>query len=88
MARLSTTSKSTAASPTAPGNALLEEIIYDASGRMVTHTLTDYALPRASDVPSLEVHHVVTPSSLNPLGVKGSGEDARARMAPGAADPR
>jgi carbon-monoxide dehydrogenase large subunit len=34
----------------------------------------DYALPRATDVPSLEVHHVVTPSPLNPLGVKGAGE--------------
>jgi carbon-monoxide dehydrogenase large subunit len=56
------------------GNALLEEIVYDASGQMVTATLMDYALPRASDVPSLEVLHVVTPSPLNPLGVKGAGE--------------
>jgi len=56
------------------GNALLEEIVYDASGQMVTGTLMDYALPRASDVPSLEVLHVVTPSPLNPLGVKGAGE--------------
>jgi carbon-monoxide dehydrogenase large subunit len=56
------------------GNALLEEIVYDASGQMITGTLMDYALPRASDVPSLEVHHVVTPSPLNPLGVKGAGE--------------
>ena len=56
------------------GNALLEEIVYDASGQMMTATLMDYALPRASDVPSFEVHHVVTPSPLNPLGVKGAGE--------------
>jgi len=56
------------------GNALLEEVVYDASGQMVTGTLMDYALPRASDVPSLEVHHVITPSPLNPLGVKGAGE--------------
>jgi CO/xanthine dehydrogenase Mo-binding subunit len=56
------------------GNALLEEIVYDASGQMITGTLMDYALPRASDVPSLEVLHVVTPSPLNPLGVKGAGE--------------
>jgi carbon-monoxide dehydrogenase large subunit len=34
----------------------------------------DYALPRAGDVPALEVHHVETPSPLNPLGVKGAGE--------------
>jgi aerobic carbon-monoxide dehydrogenase large subunit len=56
------------------GNALLEEIVYDDAGQLLTGTLMDYALPRASDVPALEVHHVVTPSPLNPLGVKGSGE--------------
>jgi carbon-monoxide dehydrogenase large subunit len=56
------------------GNALLEEIVHDATGQMVTGTLMDYALPRADDVPRLEVHHVVTPSPLNPLGVKGAGE--------------
>jgi carbon-monoxide dehydrogenase large subunit len=56
------------------GNALLEAIVYDASGQMLTGTLMDYALPRASDVPSFEVLHVVTPSPLNPLGVKGAGE--------------
>src|SRR6059036_1563689 len=55
------------------GNALIEEIVYDGAGQLVTGTLMDYALPRASDVPRLEVHHVVTPSPLNPLGVKGAG---------------
>jgi carbon-monoxide dehydrogenase large subunit len=56
------------------GNALIEEIVYDATGQLATGTLMDYALPRATDVPSLEVHHVVTPSPLNPLGIKGAGE--------------
>ena len=56
------------------GNALLEEIVHDAAGQLVTGTLMEYALPRALDVPALEVHHVVTPSPLNPLGVKGAGE--------------
>jgi len=56
------------------GNALLEEVVYDASGQLATGTLMEYALPRAGDVPGLEVHHVVTPSPLNPLGVKGAGE--------------
>jgi carbon-monoxide dehydrogenase large subunit len=56
------------------GNALLEAVAYDDTGQPVTGTLMDYALPRAGDVPSLEVHHVVTPSPLNPLGVKGAGE--------------
>jgi aerobic carbon-monoxide dehydrogenase large subunit len=56
------------------GNALLEEVVYDSAGQLATGTLMDYALPRAADVPRLEVHHVVTPSPLNPLGVKGAGE--------------
>jgi len=56
------------------GNAFLEEIVYDRAGQLMTGTLMDYALPRAADVPRLEVHHVVTPSPLNPLGVKGAGE--------------
>jgi CO/xanthine dehydrogenase Mo-binding subunit len=42
----------------------------------------DYALPRATDVPELDVRHVVTPSPLNPLGVKGAGE---AGVIPGSA---
>ena len=56
------------------GNALLEEVVYDAAGQLLTGTLMDYALPRAGDVPPLESHHVVTPSPLNALGVKGAGE--------------
>src|SRR5437867_3966650 len=56
------------------GNALHEEIVYEGTGQLVTGTLMDYALPRATDVPPLEVGHVVTPSPLNPLGVKGAGE--------------
>jgi aerobic carbon-monoxide dehydrogenase large subunit len=56
------------------GNALLEEVVYDAAGQLLTGTLMDYALPRADDVPSYEVHHVVTASPLNSLGVKGAGE--------------
>jgi len=56
------------------GNAFLEEVVYDGAGQLSTGTLMDYALPRATDVPGLEVHHVVTPSPLNPLGVKGAGE--------------
>jgi len=56
------------------GNALLEEVVYDGAGQLMTGTLMEYALPRATDVPRFEVHHVVTPSPLNPLGVKGAGE--------------
>jgi carbon-monoxide dehydrogenase large subunit len=56
------------------GNALLEAVVYDDTGQPLTGTLMEYALPRADDVPSFTVHHVVTPSPLNPLGVKGAGE--------------
>jgi carbon-monoxide dehydrogenase large subunit len=56
------------------GNALLEEVVYDAAGQLLTGTLMEYALPRADDLPAFEVHHVVTPSPLNALGVKGAGE--------------
>ncbi len=74
------------------GNALIEEIVYDGAGQLVSGTLMDYALPRATDVPRLEVHHVITPSPLNPLGVKGAGEGgtlpAPAAIANAVADAR
>jgi carbon-monoxide dehydrogenase large subunit len=56
------------------GEALLESVIYDEDGQLLTGTLMDYALPRADDVPSLEVVHLETPSPVMPGGVKGMGE--------------
>jgi aerobic carbon-monoxide dehydrogenase large subunit len=56
------------------GQALLEGAEYDEQGQLLTGSLADYALPRATDLPSLEVSHTVTPSPVNPLGVKGIGE--------------
>ena len=56
------------------GEALLEAVLHDDQGQILTGTLMDYALPRADDLPSFELGHVVTPSPLNPLGVKGVGE--------------
>jgi CO/xanthine dehydrogenase Mo-binding subunit len=56
------------------GMALTEEIVYDASGQAVTGTLLDYALARADGVPAIEVTSADSPSPLNPLGVKGTGE--------------
>jgi aerobic carbon-monoxide dehydrogenase large subunit len=58
------------------GQALLEEVVYDASGELVTGTLNDYAIPRALDFPPFETHHTETPTYLNPLGAKGIGEAA------------
>jgi carbon-monoxide dehydrogenase large subunit len=56
------------------GQALLEEAVYDEQGQLITGELTDYAIPRAWDVPRLETARTVTPSPVNPMGVKGVGE--------------
>jgi aerobic carbon-monoxide dehydrogenase large subunit len=56
------------------GEALLESVAYDEAGQLLTATLMDYALPRADDVPSIEIDHLETPSPLMPGGVKGMGE--------------
>ena len=54
--------------------ALFEGAEYDDNGQLVTGTLMDYVIPRAEDVPHFETSHTVTPSPVNPLGVKGIGE--------------
>lgn len=56
------------------GQAMLEETVYDEQGQLITGEFTDYAIPRASDLPWLETDHTVTPSPVNPMGVKGVGE--------------
>ncbi|WP_137180827.1 xanthine dehydrogenase family protein molybdopterin-binding subunit [Roseomonas sp. AR75] len=57
------------------GQAVLEEARYDAeSGQFVTATFMDYAMPRASDLPELEIDFNVVPTPVNELGVKGAGE--------------
>lgn len=57
------------------GQALLENTAYDPeSGQLVAGSLMDYALPRADDLPDIEVEFVSVPCASNPLGVKGAGE--------------
>jgi carbon-monoxide dehydrogenase large subunit len=56
------------------GEALLESVTYDPAGQLLSATLMDYALPRADDMPSLEIDHMEIPSPLTPDGVKGMGE--------------
>jgi aerobic carbon-monoxide dehydrogenase large subunit len=56
------------------GQAMIEEAVYDESGQLITGSLMDYALPRATDFPRFEVHSTVTPTPVNPLGAKGVGE--------------
>src|SRR5580692_6214934 len=54
--------------------ALLEEVLYDADGNPLTSTLADYAAITAAELPSYELVNSETPTTLNPLGVKGIGE--------------
>jgi len=56
------------------GEALQEIAVYDADGQLLTGTMMDYAVPKASQMPHIETDHTVTPSPVNPLGIKGCGE--------------
>ncbi len=56
------------------GNAFFEELVFDDAGQLQNASFMDYLLPTALDVPRIETGHGVTPSPLNPLGVKGAGE--------------
>jgi len=56
------------------GAALLEEISYGPDGQLVSGSFMDYLLPTASDVPWVEISHMVTPSTVHELGTKGIGE--------------
>jgi CO/xanthine dehydrogenase Mo-binding subunit len=56
------------------GNAFYEQLVFDADGQLLNASLADYLLPTSLDVPRMELDHTVTPSPLNPLGVKGAGE--------------
>ena len=56
------------------GQAMFEEAIYDADGNMLTGSLLDYTLPTAGDLPSFDLSRTVTPTPINPMGVKGIGE--------------
>jgi aerobic carbon-monoxide dehydrogenase large subunit len=54
--------------------ALYEEAVYDADGNLVTGSLVDYLVPAAPDLPHFTTDRTETPSTTNPLGVKGVGE--------------
>ena len=58
------------------GQALLEEIIFDEQGQLLTGTMMDYAMPRADNFPTFTIDKTVTETTLNPLGAKGIGEAA------------
>jgi aerobic carbon-monoxide dehydrogenase large subunit len=56
------------------GNAFYEQLVFDEEGQLLNASLADYLLPTSLEAPRTEIGHMVTPSPLNPLGVKGAGE--------------
>jgi carbon-monoxide dehydrogenase large subunit len=64
------------------GPALMEEVIYDPSGRLVTRDLDTYPIPRPSEMPEFELDSTVTPTPLNGMGAKGAGDVAQPAVAP------
>ena len=56
------------------GQALWEHGVYSDDGQLLAATMMDYALPKADQLPSYETERTVTPSPVNPLGIKGAGE--------------
>lgn len=56
------------------GGVLFEDFVYDEAGNPLTATLVDYLLPTATEMPTVEVGHLDSPSTTNPGGFKGMGE--------------
>ncbi len=56
------------------GQALMEALVHDDAGQLLTGSLMDYAVPRAQDMPAIEFESMATPSPNNLLGAKGVGE--------------
>jgi carbon-monoxide dehydrogenase large subunit len=56
------------------GNAFYERLVFDDNAQLLNASLAEYLLPSSLDVPMMELGHTVTPSPLNPLGIKGAGE--------------
>jgi aerobic carbon-monoxide dehydrogenase large subunit len=64
------------------GGALYERLVYDEHGQLLNASFMDFLMPYVSEVPTVEIDHLESPSPLNPLGVKGAGE---AGVIPGSA---
>lgn len=58
------------------GQALLEEVMYDSDGQLISGSMMDYAMPRADTFPHFTLGETVTETPMNPLGAKGIGEAA------------
>src|SRR5262249_26040936 len=64
------------------GQALMEAMVYDASGASRVSGFGDYAIPHATDLPVFETGHTETATRTNPLGVRGAGEGATIAATP------
>jgi carbon-monoxide dehydrogenase large subunit len=56
------------------GQAMMERMVYDDQGQLITGSLMDYAIPRADNMPPIHIHSMHTPSPNHLLGAKGVGE--------------
>jgi carbon-monoxide dehydrogenase large subunit len=56
------------------GQCLLEHVVYDEQGQLLSGSFMDYAMPRAYNTPDFDVLNHPVPATTNPLGVKGCGE--------------
>jgi aerobic carbon-monoxide dehydrogenase large subunit len=66
--------------------ALYEGAHYDDNGELITGTMSEYAVPKASMVPWFELDRTVTPSPVNPMGVEGAGEAGTIASTPAVAN--
>ena len=64
------------------GQVLGEQVVYDDDGQLMTGSFMDYMMPRADDLPMLDVGHHSVPATTNPLGAKGAGESGVAGALP------
>jgi len=55
-------------------NALYEKVVYDDTGNILTGSLADYLVPTMSEIPSIEIYHLKTPTDASVTGAKGVGE--------------
>ncbi|NSX54953.1 xanthine dehydrogenase family protein molybdopterin-binding subunit [Parasulfitobacter algicola] len=56
------------------GQAVMERVVYDEDGQLLTASFMDYGLPRANDMPMVAFYSEPVPSTANPMGMKGCGE--------------
>jgi carbon-monoxide dehydrogenase large subunit len=64
------------------GQVMMENVVYDAQGQLLSGTFADYAMPRADDMPSFVSGTYEVPAKSNPLGTKGCGEAGSAGALP------